>query len=84
MQFSSDGVADNWVLFTEFKIVVDDNNNVVQEKFRSPLLEDTENNTCFHFNRIVPKRIVFLCFLSTRVELMFRHKRKYYGMLRYD
>ena len=38
----------------------------------------------FHFNRIVPKRIVFLCFLSTRVELMFRHKRKYYGTLRYD
>ncbi len=32
----------------------------------------------------VPKRIVFLCFLSTRVELMFRHKRKYYGTLRYD
>ena len=27
----------------------------------------------FHFIRIVPKRIVFLCFLSTRVELMFRY-----------
>jgi hypothetical protein len=24
----------------------------------------------FHFNRIVPKRSVFLCFLSGRVELM--------------
>ena len=48
MQFSSDGVAGRWVLFTEFKTVRDDNNNVVHGKFRSPLLEDTE------IQRIIP------------------------------
>ena len=34
----------------------------------------------FHFNRIVPKRGVFLCFLTTRVELMTLTQKK---MLRY-
>jgi hypothetical protein len=34
----------------------------------------------FHFNRIVPKRSVFLCFLTTRVELMTSTQKK---MLRY-
>ena len=34
----------------------------------------------FHFNRIVAKRSVFLCFLSTRVELMTSTQKK---MLRY-
>ena len=37
--------------------------------------------TVFHFNSIVPKRSVFLCFLNTRVELMTWTQRK---MLRYD
>ena len=30
----------------------------------------------FHFNRIVAKRSVFLCFLSTRVELMTSTQKK--------
>ncbi len=30
----------------------------------------------FHFNRIVPKRIAFLCFLSTKVELMVSTQKK--------
>ena len=30
----------------------------------------------FHFNRIVPKRSVFLCFLTTRVELMTSTQKK--------
>ena len=34
----------------------------------------------FHFNRIVAKRRVFLCFLTTRVELMTSTQKK---MLRY-
>ena len=34
----------------------------------------------FHFNRIVPKRSVFLCFLSDSVELMTLTQKK---MLRY-
>ena len=34
----------------------------------------------FHFNCIGPKRIVFLCFLSTRMELMTSTKKK---ILRY-
>jgi trehalose-6-phosphate synthase len=34
----------------------------------------------FHFNRIVAKRSVFLCFLTTRVELMTSTQKK---MLRY-
>ena len=34
----------------------------------------------FHFNRIVAKRSVFLCFLTTRVELMTWKQKK---MLRY-
>ena len=40
----------------------------------------------FHFNRIVLKRIVFLCFLSTRVVLMTSTQKKIlrYGTLRYD
>jgi hypothetical protein len=40
----------------------------------------------FHFNRIVAKRSVFLCFLSTRVELMTSTQKKMlrYVTLRYD
>jgi hypothetical protein len=34
----------------------------------------------FHFNRIAPKRNVFLCFLTTRVEQMTSTQKK---MLRY-
>ena len=34
----------------------------------------------FHFNRIVPKGRVFLCFLNTKVELMTSIEKK---MLRY-
>ena len=41
MQFSSDGIAENCVLFTEFKILRCEYQHVVHGKFRSHLLEDT-------------------------------------------
>jgi hypothetical protein len=37
-----------------------------------------------HFNRIVPKRSVFLCFLSTRVELMTSTQKKMLYTICYD
>ncbi|XP_028418045.1 uncharacterized protein LOC114542821 [Dendronephthya gigantea] len=42
VQFSLDGVTENWVLLAEFKKKIDDNGNIVYGKFRSPLLEETE------------------------------------------
>ena len=51
---------------------------------RTILIKDLINVTAlkavFHFNRIVPKRSVFLCFLSDSVELMTLTQKK---MLRY-
>jgi hypothetical protein len=41
---------------------------------------DTFLKPVFHFNRIVAKRSVFLCFLTTRAELMTSTQKK---MLRY-
>jgi hypothetical protein len=51
-----------------------------QIAFRLNLLMRSRLKPVFHFNRIVAKRSVFLCFLTTRVELMTSTQKK---MLRY-
>ena len=56
MEFSSDGIAENYVFFTEFKILRDMNtSNVVRGKFQSPLLEDTGMQQIIHAKALLEK-----------------------------
>ena len=55
MQFSSDKRIENWVLSTKLKMMKDNNGDIVQGKFGSPLLEETEEKRLVSATAILEK-----------------------------